>query len=71
MSDTTKRPTFCAAIYYKDPFAALDWLEQAFGFERTMVITSRVACGSVITTTTRRARATSRRSSSERRAASP
>lgn len=27
------------AIFYKDAFAALDWLEQAFGFERSMVIT--------------------------------
>jgi uncharacterized glyoxalase superfamily protein PhnB len=34
-----RRPTFGSAIFYKDPFAALDWLEKAFGFERSMVIT--------------------------------
>ncbi len=28
------------ALFYKEPFAALDWLETAFGFERTMVITN-------------------------------
>jgi uncharacterized glyoxalase superfamily protein PhnB len=33
------RPTFGSAVFYKDPFAALNWLEQAFGFERSMVIT--------------------------------
>jgi uncharacterized glyoxalase superfamily protein PhnB len=26
-------------VHYKDPFAALDWLEKAFGFERAMVVT--------------------------------
>jgi uncharacterized glyoxalase superfamily protein PhnB len=26
-------------VFYKDPFAALDWLEKAFGFRRVMVIT--------------------------------
>jgi uncharacterized glyoxalase superfamily protein PhnB len=39
MADTNRRPTFAAAILYKNPFAALDWLEKAFGFERSMVIT--------------------------------
>ncbi len=39
MDDPFRRATFAPAIYYKDPFAALDWLEKAFGFERTMVIT--------------------------------
>ena len=33
------RPTFRSAIFYKDPAAAIDWLERAFGFERAMVIT--------------------------------
>ena len=28
-----------SAIVYRDPFAALDFLERAFGFERFMVIT--------------------------------
>jgi uncharacterized glyoxalase superfamily protein PhnB len=39
MEDPFRRPAFGSALYYKDPFAALDWLEEAFGFERTMVIT--------------------------------
>jgi uncharacterized glyoxalase superfamily protein PhnB len=39
MEDPYRRPTFGSSIYYKDAFAALDWLEKAFGFERTMVIT--------------------------------
>lgn len=40
MSDTrTKRPAFVSALYYRDPMAALDWLERAFGFERSMLIT--------------------------------
>src|SRR5215472_8429448 len=39
MEDPTRRPSFMSAVFYKDPFAALDWLEKAFGFERTMVIT--------------------------------
>ncbi|RZI82834.1 MAG: glyoxalase [Rubrivivax sp.] len=39
MEDAFRRATFSPAIYYQDPFAALDWLEKAFGFERTMVIT--------------------------------
>ncbi|MFP5404770.1 MAG: VOC family protein, partial [Gammaproteobacteria bacterium] len=39
MEDPWKRPAFMPALFYKDAFAALDWLEKAFGFERTMVIT--------------------------------
>ena len=39
MEDPFRRPTFGSALFYKDPFAALDFLEKAFGFERTMVIT--------------------------------
>ena len=34
-----EQPTFISALFYLDPFAALDFLERAFGFERTMVIT--------------------------------
>lgn len=34
-----RRPSLGSALYYKDPLAALDWLEKAFGFERKMVIT--------------------------------
>src|SRR6266851_1507713 len=39
MPDAYRRPNFAAAVLYKNPFAALDWLEKAFGFERSMVIT--------------------------------
>ena len=30
---------FTSAVFYRDPMAALDWLAQAFDFERTMLIT--------------------------------
>jgi len=40
MSDPFKRPTLVSAIIYRHPLAALDWLETAFGFERSMIITS-------------------------------
>lgn len=39
MTQTREKSSLAAAVIYKDPFKALDWLEQAFGFERTMVIT--------------------------------
>jgi uncharacterized glyoxalase superfamily protein PhnB len=39
MSESTPRPTFGSALVYKDPMAALQWLEKAFGFETTMLIT--------------------------------
>ncbi len=39
MDDPFRRPTFGSAVFYKDPVAALEWLEKAFGFERMMVIT--------------------------------
>ena len=39
MDDPFRRPTLGSAVFYKDPFAALDWLEKAFGFERSIVIT--------------------------------
>jgi uncharacterized glyoxalase superfamily protein PhnB len=32
-------PTVVPAIFYKDPLAALKWLEQAFGFETTSLVT--------------------------------
>lgn len=41
MDDPFRRPSFGSALFYKDAFAALDFLEQAFGFERTMVITDQ------------------------------
>ncbi|MFO7285706.1 MAG: VOC family protein [Gammaproteobacteria bacterium] len=31
---------FTPAVIYRDPKAAIEWLERAFGFERTMLITS-------------------------------
>jgi uncharacterized glyoxalase superfamily protein PhnB len=33
------QPTFATSVFYRDPMAALEWLERAFGFERDMVIT--------------------------------
>ncbi len=41
MEDPFRRPGLGSALFYKDAFAALDWLEKAFGFERTMVITDK------------------------------
>jgi uncharacterized glyoxalase superfamily protein PhnB len=38
MNDFSHRPSLGSGVFYKDPWAALDWLEQAFGFERSMVI---------------------------------
>jgi uncharacterized glyoxalase superfamily protein PhnB len=31
-------PVFTSSVFYRDPKAALAWLEQAFGFEVTMAI---------------------------------
>jgi uncharacterized glyoxalase superfamily protein PhnB len=39
MEDQFKRNSFGSALFYRDPFAALDFLEKAFGFKRQMVIT--------------------------------
>jgi uncharacterized glyoxalase superfamily protein PhnB len=33
-----RRPTLSSALSYRDPKAALKWLEEAFGFEQSMVI---------------------------------
>jgi uncharacterized glyoxalase superfamily protein PhnB len=41
MDDPFRRPALTSAVFYKDPWAALDWLERAFGFERSMVITDK------------------------------
>ena len=38
MAVTSARPTFSPALSYRDNRAALAWLEQAFGFEPSMVI---------------------------------
>ena len=32
-------PTFVPSVFYKDPMAALRWLEAAFGFEVTVLLT--------------------------------
>jgi uncharacterized glyoxalase superfamily protein PhnB len=34
----TKRPSLAVRVYYRDPCAALKWLEEALGFETTMVV---------------------------------
>ncbi|TPQ30061.1 VOC family protein [Cupriavidus pinatubonensis] len=39
MEDPFRRAALGAAVFYREPLGALDWLEQAFGFTRTMVIT--------------------------------
>lgn len=41
MEDPFRRPTLGAAVFYRDPRAAVDWLENAFGFERTMMISDK------------------------------
>lgn len=41
MNDALDRPSLGSAVTYKDPWAALDWLEKAFGFERSMVISDQ------------------------------
>jgi uncharacterized glyoxalase superfamily protein PhnB len=33
------RPTFVPAVFYKDPIAALKWLERVFGFEIATLVT--------------------------------
>jgi uncharacterized glyoxalase superfamily protein PhnB len=33
------RPVFVPAVFYKDPIAALKWLERAFGFETVSLVT--------------------------------
>jgi uncharacterized glyoxalase superfamily protein PhnB len=38
MADPHHRPSFSSGISYRDPKAALRWLEHAFGFEPFMVI---------------------------------
>jgi uncharacterized glyoxalase superfamily protein PhnB len=39
MSESTPRPAFGSALAYKDPMAALAWLEKAFGFDTSLLIT--------------------------------
>ena len=39
MADPTDRPAVVPALVYKDPMAAFEWLQAAFGFEPAMLIT--------------------------------
>jgi uncharacterized glyoxalase superfamily protein PhnB len=41
MDDPFRRPTVVPALFYEEPWASLDWLEKAFGFRRSMVITDK------------------------------
>lgn len=41
MEDVFRRPALGSAVFYRDPAAALDWLENAFGFERAMAISDK------------------------------
>jgi uncharacterized glyoxalase superfamily protein PhnB len=34
-----ERPALVATLFYKDPIAAMKWLEKAFGFETTTLLT--------------------------------
>jgi len=38
MNDPWNRAVFTPSVNYRDPNAALDWLERVFGFERFMVL---------------------------------
>ena len=38
MMDDPTAPYLASAVFYQDPKAALLWLEQAFGFEPSMVL---------------------------------
>lgn len=39
MADLFQKQPFTPALFYLDPFAALDFLERAFGFERVLLLT--------------------------------
>jgi uncharacterized glyoxalase superfamily protein PhnB len=41
MQEPFTRPTLSAGLYYRDPWAALEWLGKAFGFERSLVVTDK------------------------------
>lgn len=34
-----ERPAIVSTVFYKDPIAAMKWLERAFGFETTILLT--------------------------------
>ncbi|MFK5980593.1 MAG: glyoxalase [Rhizobiaceae bacterium] len=38
MQDPFSRPTIRTGLFYRNPIAALDWIEKAFGFTRSMDI---------------------------------
>lgn len=38
MADLSRRPSIVPALVYKDPMAAFEWLQAAFGFEPAMLI---------------------------------
>ncbi|MBN3819472.1 VOC family protein, partial [Paraburkholderia sp. Se-20369] len=40
MTMPSRRPSVSAAVFYRDPWAALDWLERAFGFARSVVVST-------------------------------
>jgi uncharacterized glyoxalase superfamily protein PhnB len=41
VDDPFRRPALTAGVFYENPCAALDWLEKAFGFERSMIIADK------------------------------
>jgi len=43
IDDPFKHASLASGVFYKDPWAALDWLEAAFGFERSMVVSDAEA----------------------------
>ncbi|KWE57187.1 glyoxalase [Burkholderia ubonensis] len=40
MTTPSRRPSVSPAVFYRDPWAALDWLERAFGFARSVVVST-------------------------------
>jgi uncharacterized glyoxalase superfamily protein PhnB len=38
IDDPFRHSTFGSGVFYRDPRAALDWLQTAFGFERSMLV---------------------------------
>ena len=41
MDDPFKHATLGAGVFYRDPMAALTWLERALGFRRSVLVTDR------------------------------
>ncbi len=39
MADAPPRPVYTPTLYYRDPIAAIRWLERAFGFELEALVT--------------------------------